>query len=98
MMHWKPFTSAFTFARRQYDQLLEQGIAFDHQWCGVSQLAFDDKSRGKIEKMLHTQWPVEFAEAMSREQLSELAGLDCAMMAYTILLAVGSALLTSLTH
>ncbi|EIS66084.1 bifunctional tRNA (5-methylaminomethyl-2-thiouridine)(34)-methyltransferase MnmD/FAD-dependent 5-carboxymethylaminomethyl-2-thiouridine(34) oxidoreductase MnmC [Yersinia pestis] len=72
------FTSAFTFARRQYDQLLEQGIAFDHQWCGVSQLAFDDKSRGKIEKMLHTQWPVEFAEAMSREQLSELAGLDCA--------------------
>ncbi|MFW5393487.1 bifunctional tRNA (5-methylaminomethyl-2-thiouridine)(34)-methyltransferase MnmD/FAD-dependent 5-carboxymethylaminomethyl-2-thiouridine(34) oxidoreductase MnmC [Yersinia sp. 2544 StPb PI] len=72
------FTSAFTFARRQYDQLLAQGIHFDHQWCGVSQLAFDEKSRGKIDKMLQISWPVSFAEAMSREQLSALAGLDCA--------------------
>ncbi|CNH35745.1 bifunctional tRNA (5-methylaminomethyl-2-thiouridine)(34)-methyltransferase MnmD/FAD-dependent 5-carboxymethylaminomethyl-2-thiouridine(34) oxidoreductase MnmC [Yersinia alsatica] len=72
------FTSAFTFARRQYDQLIEQGIHFDHQWCGVSQLAFDDKSRGKIDKMLQIDWPPQLAEAMSREQLSSLAGLDCA--------------------
>lgn len=72
------FTSAFTFARRQYDQLLAQGIHFDHQWCGVNQLAFDEKSRGKIDKMLQISWPVSFAEAMSREQLSALAGLDCA--------------------
>lgn len=72
------FTSAFTFARRQYDQLLAQGVSFDHQWCGVSQLAFDEKSRGKIDKMLQISWPVQFAEAMSREQLSALAGLDCA--------------------
>ncbi|AHM75017.2 bifunctional tRNA (5-methylaminomethyl-2-thiouridine)(34)-methyltransferase MnmD/FAD-dependent 5-carboxymethylaminomethyl-2-thiouridine(34) oxidoreductase MnmC [Yersinia hibernica] len=72
------FTSAFTYARRQYDQLLEQGIHFDHQWCGVSQLAFDEKSRGKINKMLQINWPTPLAEAMSREQLSALAGLDCA--------------------
>lgn len=72
------FTSAFTFARRQYSQLLEQGIRFDHQWCGVSQLAFDAKSRGKIDKMLQTDWPASLAAAMSREQLSALAGLDCA--------------------
>ncbi|WP_145538840.1 bifunctional tRNA (5-methylaminomethyl-2-thiouridine)(34)-methyltransferase MnmD/FAD-dependent 5-carboxymethylaminomethyl-2-thiouridine(34) oxidoreductase MnmC [Yersinia kristensenii] len=72
------FTSAFTFARRQYDQLLDQGIHFDHQWCGVSQLAFDEKSRGKINKMLQTDWPQQLAEAMSREQLNALAGLDCA--------------------
>lgn len=72
------FTSAFTFARRQYDQLIEQGIHFDHQWCGVSQLAFDEKSRGKIDKMLQTQWPEALAQGMNREQLSALAGLDCA--------------------
>ncbi|AKP32543.1 bifunctional tRNA (5-methylaminomethyl-2-thiouridine)(34)-methyltransferase MnmD/FAD-dependent 5-carboxymethylaminomethyl-2-thiouridine(34) oxidoreductase MnmC [Yersinia aleksiciae] len=72
------FTSAFTFARRQYDQLIEQGIQFDHQWCGVSQLAFDEKSRGKIDKMLQTLWPEFLAQGMSREQLSALAGLDCA--------------------
>ncbi|CNL32539.1 5-methylaminomethyl-2-thiouridine methyltransferase [Yersinia enterocolitica] len=72
------FTSAFTFARRQYDQFIEQGIQFDHQWCGVSQLAFDEKSRGKIDKMLQTAWPEALAQGMSREQLSALAGLDCA--------------------
>lgn len=72
------FTSAFTFARRQYDQFVEQGVSFDHQWCGVSQLAFDDKSRGKIDKMLQIDWPKPLAQAMSREQLSALAGLDCA--------------------
>lgn len=72
------FTSAFTFARRQYDQFIEQGIQFDHQWCGVSQLAFDEKSRGKIDKMLQTAWPEALAQGMSREQLSVLAGLDCA--------------------
>jgi tRNA 5-methylaminomethyl-2-thiouridine biosynthesis bifunctional protein len=72
------FTCAFTFARRQYDQLLAQGIRFDHQWCGVSQLAFDEKSRGKIDKILQISWPQQLAGAMSREQLSTLAGLDCA--------------------
>ncbi|UIN08353.1 bifunctional tRNA (5-methylaminomethyl-2-thiouridine)(34)-methyltransferase MnmD/FAD-dependent 5-carboxymethylaminomethyl-2-thiouridine(34) oxidoreductase MnmC [Yersinia ruckeri] len=71
------YTSAFTFARRQYDALLEQGIAFDHQWCGVSQLAYDDKSRGKIENILRTQWPQTFAESMSQSQLKPLAGVDC---------------------
>ncbi|MFI0489558.1 MAG: bifunctional tRNA (5-methylaminomethyl-2-thiouridine)(34)-methyltransferase MnmD/FAD-dependent 5-carboxymethylaminomethyl-2-thiouridine(34) oxidoreductase MnmC [Yersinia sp. (in: enterobacteria)] len=71
------FTSAFTFARRQYDHLLAQGITFDHQWCGVSQLAFDEKSRSKIAKMQQTEWPEQLAKAMNREQLSALAGLDC---------------------
>ncbi|MDE1480808.1 FAD-dependent oxidoreductase, partial [Xenorhabdus bovienii] len=41
------FTSAFTFARRQYDQLSNNTILFDHQWCGVSQLAYDEKSGKK---------------------------------------------------
>ncbi|CNI06579.1 bifunctional tRNA (5-methylaminomethyl-2-thiouridine)(34)-methyltransferase MnmC2/FAD-dependent 5-carboxymethylaminomethyl-2-thiouridine(34) oxidoreductase MnmC1 [Yersinia pekkanenii] len=72
------FTSAFTFARRQYDQWLAQGMSFDHQWCGVSQLAFDEKSRGKIDKMLQISWPTQLAEPMGREQLNALAGLDCA--------------------
>ncbi|ANI31396.1 FAD-dependent oxidoreductase [Yersinia entomophaga] len=70
------YTSAFTFARRQYDALIEQGMAFDHQWCGVSQLAYDEKSRSKIDKILGTQWPKEFAESMSHAQLTERAGVN----------------------
>lgn len=37
------FAAAFAFARRQYDELAAQGVVFEHQWCGVSQLAYDEK-------------------------------------------------------
>ncbi|SFU53260.1 bifunctional tRNA (5-methylaminomethyl-2-thiouridine)(34)-methyltransferase MnmD/FAD-dependent 5-carboxymethylaminomethyl-2-thiouridine(34) oxidoreductase MnmC [Xenorhabdus koppenhoeferi] len=70
------FTSAFTFARRQYDQLSDNTILFDHQWCGVSQLAYDEKSGKKIDKMLQTSWPEELAFGMDRQQLSQVSGLD----------------------
>ncbi|NRN28766.1 bifunctional tRNA (5-methylaminomethyl-2-thiouridine)(34)-methyltransferase MnmD/FAD-dependent 5-carboxymethylaminomethyl-2-thiouridine(34) oxidoreductase MnmC [Photorhabdus heterorhabditis] len=72
----KFFTSAFTFARRQYELLSAQGINFDHQWCGVSQLAYDEKSSRKIEKILATEWPNELAIGMNCHQLSEKCGLD----------------------
>lgn len=34
------FPAAFTFARRMYDAL---PVMFDHQWCGVTQLGWDEK-------------------------------------------------------
>lgn len=34
------FPAAFTFARRLYDAL---PVAFDHDWCGVTQLGWDEK-------------------------------------------------------
>ncbi|PHM70035.1 bifunctional tRNA (5-methylaminomethyl-2-thiouridine)(34)-methyltransferase MnmD/FAD-dependent 5-carboxymethylaminomethyl-2-thiouridine(34) oxidoreductase MnmC [Xenorhabdus kozodoii] len=70
------FTSAFTFARRQYDQFIDENVSFDHQWCGVSQLAYDEKSANKIGKMLRTAWSEEIALGMNRNQLSDVGGLD----------------------
>ncbi|MDC9604551.1 bifunctional tRNA (5-methylaminomethyl-2-thiouridine)(34)-methyltransferase MnmD/FAD-dependent 5-carboxymethylaminomethyl-2-thiouridine(34) oxidoreductase MnmC [Xenorhabdus griffiniae] len=70
------FTSAFTFARRQYDQLIDENVSFDHQWCGVSQLAYDEKSANKISKMLRTAWPEDIALGMNRNQLSHVSGID----------------------
>ncbi|OTA15202.1 bifunctional tRNA -methyltransferase MnmD [Xenorhabdus vietnamensis] len=70
------FTSAFTFARRQYEQLIDENVLFDYQWCGVSQLAYDEKSASKISKMLRTAWPEEIALGMNRNQLSHVSGLD----------------------
>ncbi len=35
------FPAAFTFARRTYDAL---PVLFDHQWCGVTQLGWDEKA------------------------------------------------------
>jgi tRNA 5-methylaminomethyl-2-thiouridine biosynthesis bifunctional protein len=70
------FSAAFLFARRQYDALVKQGVAFDHQWCGVSQLAYDEKSAGKIANMLAVEWPPQLAVAADRTTLSALCGID----------------------
>jgi len=71
------FAHAFTFARRQYQQLASHGVAFDHQWCGVSQIGYDPKSQGKIAKIVAANWPEALATGLSQQQLSELAGVDC---------------------
>ncbi|WP_431225605.1 bifunctional tRNA (5-methylaminomethyl-2-thiouridine)(34)-methyltransferase MnmD/FAD-dependent 5-carboxymethylaminomethyl-2-thiouridine(34) oxidoreductase MnmC [Serratia sp. L9] len=70
------FSAAFPFARRQYDALLQQGAEFDHQWCGVSQLAYDEKSAGKIAKILAVDWPLPLVQAFDRASLSALCGVD----------------------
>jgi tRNA 5-methylaminomethyl-2-thiouridine biosynthesis bifunctional protein len=38
------FPAAFTFARRLYDAL---PVAFDHDWCGVTQLGWDERASKK---------------------------------------------------
>ncbi|WP_243689771.1 tRNA (5-methylaminomethyl-2-thiouridine)(34)-methyltransferase MnmD, partial [Cronobacter sakazakii] len=43
------FPAAFTFARRLYDAL---PVSFDKDWCGVTQLGWDEKSQTKINQML----------------------------------------------
>ena len=69
------FAHAFTFARRQYQLFAGQGLAFDHDWCGVSQLGYDEKSQNKIEKMLAADWPQLLATALDATQLAETLGL-----------------------
>ena len=71
------FAHAFTFARRQYQAIAAQGIVFDHQWCGVSQLGYDAKSQSKIDKILAGNLPDELAAALTPEQLAEACGLEC---------------------
>jgi tRNA 5-methylaminomethyl-2-thiouridine biosynthesis bifunctional protein len=71
------YAQAFTFARRQYDQLLASGVNFDHQWCGVSQLAFDAKSQAKIAAILAAHWPHPLAAGRSAQQMDAECGLTC---------------------
>lgn len=71
------YLSAFTFARRLYDDWIAQGVKFAHQWCGVTQLAYDESSRHKIAKALTAQWPTALAYGVSAIELSELCGLPC---------------------
>nr|WP_154324700.1 bifunctional tRNA (5-methylaminomethyl-2-thiouridine)(34)-methyltransferase MnmD/FAD-dependent 5-carboxymethylaminomethyl-2-thiouridine(34) oxidoreductase MnmC [Pantoea sp. 201603H] len=64
------FPAAFTFARRLYDAL---PISFEHDWCGVTQLAWDEKSREKIAQMLMMSLPDELAQSIDVNQTESLA-------------------------
>ena len=67
------FPAAFTFARRLYDAL---PVAFDHDWCGVTQLGWDEKSQQKITQMLSLGLPDEIARAVSAQEVAETAGVE----------------------
>ncbi|MFS7247447.1 bifunctional tRNA (5-methylaminomethyl-2-thiouridine)(34)-methyltransferase MnmD/FAD-dependent 5-carboxymethylaminomethyl-2-thiouridine(34) oxidoreductase MnmC [Rahnella inusitata] len=71
------FANAFTFARRQYAQLEKQGVPFDHQWSGVTQLGYDEKSQGKIDGIVNGGWPEGLAAALTEEQAEALCGVPC---------------------
>ena len=67
------FPAAFTFARRLYDAL---PVEFDHDWCGVTQLGWDDKSQQKIAQMLSLDLPSALASAVDAKQARHLTGVD----------------------
>ncbi|AWH87851.1 bifunctional tRNA (5-methylaminomethyl-2-thiouridine)(34)-methyltransferase MnmD/FAD-dependent 5-carboxymethylaminomethyl-2-thiouridine(34) oxidoreductase MnmC [Limnobaculum parvum] len=69
------FSHAFTFARQRYDSLLSEGIRFDHQWCGVIQLGYNDKSRNKNEAILTSAPLPEIAHQLSQQQAETLCGM-----------------------
>ena len=67
------FSAAFTFARRLYDRL---PVAFDHQWCGVTQLGWDEKSQHKIEQMLTLELPHELAHRINAQEVLAQSGVE----------------------
>lgn len=77
------FPTAFTFARRVYDHL---ALPFEHDWCGVTQLAFDEKSADKISKMLQMALPAALASALTVEEAEALCGVTtgCGGIAYPL--------------
>ncbi|EBP9213472.1 tRNA (5-methylaminomethyl-2-thiouridine)(34)-methyltransferase MnmD, partial [Salmonella enterica] len=66
------FPTAFTFARRLYDAL---PVSFDHDWCGVTQLGWDEKSQQKIAQMLSLALPAGLASALNAEEAVQAVGV-----------------------
>lgn len=75
------FSNAFTFARRFYDQL---PVKFDHDWCGVTQLGWDEKSQHKIAQMLSMDFPAELAVAVEANAVEQITGVatNCSGITY----------------
>ena len=67
------FPAAFTFSRRLYDAL---PVTFDHEWCGVTQLGWDERSQQKIAQMLSLGLPEDIARAVSAQEAANTTGIE----------------------
>ncbi|MFA0085985.1 bifunctional tRNA (5-methylaminomethyl-2-thiouridine)(34)-methyltransferase MnmD/FAD-dependent 5-carboxymethylaminomethyl-2-thiouridine(34) oxidoreductase MnmC [Vibrio sp. 10N.261.51.F12] len=68
------FAPSFLYAR----QFAEQASAlfpFDHDWCGVTQLMWDEKSDIKLNKMLKGQFPRPLVHGLCAHETSQTLGL-----------------------
>ena len=64
---------SFLYAVEFYKSLNEQH-AFEHQWCGALQLAFNENTQTRLSKLASSQlWPIDLARIVSAQQASEIA-------------------------
>ncbi|MFG0772680.1 bifunctional tRNA (5-methylaminomethyl-2-thiouridine)(34)-methyltransferase MnmD/FAD-dependent 5-carboxymethylaminomethyl-2-thiouridine(34) oxidoreductase MnmC [Vibrio plantisponsor] len=68
------FAPAFLFARQFIDQAAKT-VSFDHDWCGVTQLMWDDKSTKKLDTMLKADFSPELVSKHNVEQTNQMVGL-----------------------
>ncbi|MCA0934548.1 bifunctional tRNA (5-methylaminomethyl-2-thiouridine)(34)-methyltransferase MnmD/FAD-dependent 5-carboxymethylaminomethyl-2-thiouridine(34) oxidoreductase MnmC [Vibrio alginolyticus] len=72
------FAPAFLFARQFVEQAATE-IRFDHDWCGVTQLMWDDKSTAKLERILEGNFTPDLVQKLSAEETNETVGLPVDM-------------------
>ncbi len=72
------FAPAFLFARQFVEQAAKE-ISFDHDWCGVTQLMWDEKSTAKLERILEGNFTPELIQKLSAEETAEAIGLPIDM-------------------
>ncbi|NLS13277.1 bifunctional tRNA (5-methylaminomethyl-2-thiouridine)(34)-methyltransferase MnmD/FAD-dependent 5-carboxymethylaminomethyl-2-thiouridine(34) oxidoreductase MnmC [Vibrio sp. SM6] len=68
------FSAAFVYARQFAIQASEQ-FDYDHDWCGVTQLKWNDKSTQKLNTLLKGQFPIDLVTGLNVEQTNQHCGL-----------------------
>ncbi len=68
------YQKAFWRAKEVYNQVIDEGFSFPHQWCGLLELAYKESLTKRQRKFadLNT-WPTELIHSVSKEQASQLA-------------------------
>lgn len=69
------FAPAFLYAR-QFVQQAAQNIEFDYDFCGVTQLAWNEKAKKKLDKMLINGYPESFIQSLDAKKTSQTIGLN----------------------
>ncbi|MDO6613613.1 FAD-dependent 5-carboxymethylaminomethyl-2-thiouridine(34) oxidoreductase MnmC [Shewanella sp. 1_MG-2023] len=71
------FQQAFLYSRRRLQELTAAGHQIDHQFCGVLQTGFDERSDARLNKIIDGQdWPSEIAFAVSPLQANNIAKIQ----------------------
>ncbi|MDC0611025.1 bifunctional tRNA (5-methylaminomethyl-2-thiouridine)(34)-methyltransferase MnmD/FAD-dependent 5-carboxymethylaminomethyl-2-thiouridine(34) oxidoreductase MnmC [Vibrio sp.] len=72
------FSNAFFYTRQFINQAAEQ-CDFAHQWCGVTQLMWDDKSSKKLNNILDGDYHRDLVYRQTGEETNETLGLKTEM-------------------
>ncbi|PMH41832.1 bifunctional tRNA (5-methylaminomethyl-2-thiouridylate)-methyltransferase MnmD/FAD-dependent cmnm(5)s(2)U34 oxidoreductase MnmC [Vibrio sp. 10N.286.49.B3] len=75
------FSPGFLFARQFVDQMAQLAIPFDHDWCGVTQLMWDEKGSKKLQNILDAEFNPELIHALTPAQTNQVTGLAIEMSA-----------------
>ncbi|MBD1556106.1 bifunctional tRNA (5-methylaminomethyl-2-thiouridine)(34)-methyltransferase MnmD/FAD-dependent 5-carboxymethylaminomethyl-2-thiouridine(34) oxidoreductase MnmC [Vibrio sp. S9_S30] len=68
------FAPAFLYAR-QFVEQMNTTLEFDHEWCGVTQLAWNEKAEAKLRKMLQGDFAHQLVHQLDKNQTCEKTGL-----------------------
>ncbi|PSV22731.1 bifunctional tRNA (5-methylaminomethyl-2-thiouridine)(34)-methyltransferase MnmD/FAD-dependent 5-carboxymethylaminomethyl-2-thiouridine(34) oxidoreductase MnmC [Photobacterium leiognathi subsp. mandapamensis] len=69
------FSTAFIYAKQLVEQAATE-LEFSHSWCGVTQLAYDEKSAAKLEKMLDGGFTSELIHKLDKAQTEQTTGVE----------------------
>ncbi|OXS14749.1 hypothetical protein CGX12_12775 [Zobellella denitrificans] len=72
------YLQAFLYGRRALPALAGRR-PFSHDWCGVVQLAHDDKSGAKVAKLLEGHFPDEVVRPLDANAVRDTTGIDAGL-------------------
>ncbi len=72
------FAPAFLYARQFVEQMNET-LQFDHSWCGVTQLAWNEKAHKKLTGMLKGDFTPQLVYKLDANQTSKITGMPLDM-------------------
>ncbi|WP_108651522.1 bifunctional tRNA (5-methylaminomethyl-2-thiouridine)(34)-methyltransferase MnmD/FAD-dependent 5-carboxymethylaminomethyl-2-thiouridine(34) oxidoreductase MnmC [Dongshaea marina] len=69
------YSLAFGYSHRLVETLAES-YPIAHDWCGVTQLAYDAKSKAKLDKMREANFPDSLVKPLSVDETERLSGVE----------------------
>jgi len=70
------YQQAFWRAKQLYQELLDNGYTFSHQWCGLLDIAYKDSLKKHQQRYTEiAAWPKELIHSINKEQASAIANM-----------------------